>query len=147
MQKFIKKLHKEYPESLSNPLIDKDLKIMIKQFLLNKLPLPENNFWEVYFQHDGFAFNGLEIFSVSPKALVEEGYTLPNLFEENLNFHKYYIGYNDYSPNYFLIGRSDEDILVFDIKNNFFAALACEDLMVYEKFSLLDELLDSYNRI
>lgn len=125
-------LRKDYPDCLANPMTQDDLDELKDAFSKRNFALPKNDdFWLEYFIHDGFAFNGCLLFSVGIDALWEPEFSLSDLLEENIDFHAAYEHYESYSQNLILLGKNDEDLILYNTETEVFSLAAREDLMPY----------------
>lgn len=105
------------------------------------LPHPSDpGFWRDYLFHDGIAFNGGCLFSVSENNCVTYGYTIPHLFDENVKFHQKYRTRRNYSGSLFLIGRNDDCMTLYNDESFTYSIAAREDLFVYSQ-SPIKELI------
>jgi len=99
------------------------------------LPHPsESEFWIDYLCHDGIAFNGGCLFSVSSADNTGSfDFHIPHLFDENFEFHQKYRNCTFYSKGLYLIGRNDDCLTLYDTTSSNYLIAAREDLLVYSQ--------------
>ncbi len=92
---------------------------------------------DFYCVMDGFAFNGIEIFSFEEDKVVENFWTLQSISEYNYMFRNRALEI----PNHIIaVGRSDEDIFIYDENDEEYRIVDRTDLMSYYEFSTFKEL-------
>ncbi|MHC1737059.1 MAG: hypothetical protein AB9882_03515 [Ignavibacteriaceae bacterium] len=133
ISKLLDKIRKEDLFPLGKPVSETSFTKLKNTLHTEDFPDLDGGMFELFRLVDGIAYNGIELFSVNPKAFKEGDYTLPDLITSNRTFRDYYSDCKSYS-NYFLyLGRSDEELLIFDAQRGMYMICAREDFMVYEE--------------
>lgn len=141
INRLIEKIRKEDLFPLGKPVSDSAFMKLKHSLHLEGFPDLGGGMYELFRLVDGIAYNGVELFSVSPRAFREGDYILPDLISSNKNFRDYYSGYDSYKISFLYIGRTDEDLLIFDAETGMYMICAREDFMAYEETSDFDEFL------
>jgi|GEM_PF-3352250 len=131
-------LREKDKESLGKPLKIKNYERFITEFTDIGINVMDDLFWMDYFIHDGLSYDGVELFSIAHDALIEkEFYTLPDIVAQNINFRDRHPD----SSKYILLGKTDEDLILYDAEGEEFLLAAREDLLIYQSFSDISVLL------
>ena len=99
--------------------------------------------YELYNAADGLAFNGVEFYSIMDYPNTDEtgrDYHLEDILLKNYWFREYYSGYSEYNSSLVLLGKTDEELLLYDGNLGYYYVSAREDLMVYEKLISIEGL-------
>ncbi len=133
IENVVNRLRKNRYATLSTPLKKEDF-LAIKDMMEEEgFPTIEDGMFELFRFLDGIAYNGVELFCCYPGALREGNYSLPDIISSNREFREYYSRHEEYKDSFLYIGRTDEDLVLFDAENGKYLICAREDLMVYEE--------------
>lgn len=142
MEKRKYKIDKDLFTSLKGGLVGYPFKPDHEEiYSLSELPFDLTDF---LLEINGFAYNGIEIFTLAPGSLCEDdiGYCVPDIFSylEQFRMYKPHAG-----ENLLPVGKGDEDIFLYDYETNSYSINDSIDLMEYESFedfiSMFEHLL------
>lgn len=112
-------------------------------YSISELPFDLTDF---LLEINGFAFNGIEIFSLAPDSLCEEdiGYCVPDIFSY---LERFRIIKPDAGENLLPVGKWDEDVFLYNYDTKLYSVNDQIDLMEYDSFedfiSMFEYLLAS----
>jgi len=129
----IEKIRKEKLYPLAKPISTGSFRSIKAIMQEEGFPGLDDCMYDLYKVSDGVAYNGVELFSCLPDSLMDGDYTLPDIISSNQSFRQYYSDYEDYKESFIYLGRTDEDLLLFDAELGKYLICAREDLMVYEE--------------
>lgn len=103
--------------------------------LAELLPLPQG--YVAFLQkHDGFAWNGIEFYGTQEQPDADSDYFLIDIVRANTDFADYETGL----AHCVFLGRSDEDIFVYNTRNRRYEVLDRTGRDVMEDYASFEEL-------
>lgn len=138
----IDKIKKEDLFPLGKPVSPASYTEFKKRMCAEGFPEIEPPMYEFFRLVDGIAYNGIEIFSVNPRAFREGDYTLPDIISSNRQFRDYYSDRESFRNSFLYLGRTDEDLLIFDSQSKMYMICAREDFMAYEETPRFEDFLE-----
>ena len=118
------------------PATDEDIDSCNRDFAECKmnLALPDGYVWFLK-QLNGFAWNGIEMFSTDQVTDPETGYTLNDIVSANEQFRRTNEGFE----HCFFFGRCDDDLYVYNTKNKQWEVLDMSGRDVMEEYGGFEE--------
>jgi len=127
---------------IPRPATKKELKICQKDMKKMQFPSIPQGYADFLIKLNGFAWNGIEFFSTYRVTDPQTGFFILDIISANDDF----IMFNEDCLNvedYIQIGRSDEDIFVYNLQNGLYEVLDRTGRDVMEERETFEELFSS----
>ena len=119
------------------PAKNKDIKLCNKDFAESGIALTIPGEYEAFLKKlNGFAWNGIELYSTDQVTDSETNYTLNDIVSANEHFRRV----NDGLEHCFYFGRADEDLYVYNTQNKKWEILDMTGRDVMEEYDSFEEL-------
>ena len=118
------------------PASEKDIKMCQEDMAEMEFPLLPQGYVDFLLMLNGFAWNGIEFFSTDQVTDTETGYMLNDIVSANEMF----VDCNEGLEHCVYLGRSDDDLYVYNTQNTRYEVLDMTSRDVMEDFETFDAM-------